>query len=433
MRAKKSQLNREDGMRVLFISKHFPVDLQTSTQGTFQRIGMFIDAIKEIAQLDMLFYVSPDTDISTAAIAAKERELSNYWNTKINLFLCPEFNAQNTLPKWQQQSEGILNFFRQTDFIRTSCPQQIQAFEECLSRKPDAIFAHKLQAMCPLMLTSQSLPPIYFDLDDIEHIRFMREIKQPPTRLRTLLYYLQVPARWWGEYNAIRLAHQTFICSERDRNYLSNRWGLSGVVTIPNAITVAKPQSITPEPTLLLLGGYYYYPNANAANFLIEKVWSYIHQAMPEARLIIAGKEPHHIRTYATGVPGVEFTGFVDDIEALYLRSRVVCCPIFSGGGTRVKMIEAAAYGKPIVATQIGAEGLEMSDGQEFLLRNSPKQFAQACLELLQNDTLCEQLGLAARAAAIQHYDRNSIKKLIQKHLIQTIEPTNDKTYVYST
>ncbi|WP_232224245.1 glycosyltransferase family 4 protein [Mastigocladopsis repens] len=378
-------------------------------------MSMFIDAIKEIGQVDMLFFVPPETELSPDIIAQTERTFSQHWQTQINLHLCPIEAEQNSVPKWRQQWDGIFNFFKQSDFLRS--PQQLQALETCLSRKPDAIFVHRLSSMSAVMQMQQPLPPVFLDLDDIEHISFMRQIRQPPTGLVTQLYYLQVPARFWGEMRAIRLARCSFVCSGRDRRYLTKRLGLSNVVSVPNAIAIPKPQPMTKEPTLLLLGGYNYFPNMNAANFLIEQVWTHIHKVMPNARLIIAGPYPQSIRSYNKGVPGVEFPGFVDDLDALYQRSRVVCCPIFSGGGTRVKMIEAAAYGKSIVATSIGAEGLEMKDGQEFLMRDDPKAFAEACLELLRNDDLCKRLGDAARAAASRHYDRANIVKQIKQQI----------------
>lgn len=407
--------------RVLFISIHYPSDLSTNTQGIYKRMGMFVDAIKQIAQIDMLFFVPPETDMSDDAIATQERTFSQYWQTQIKLNLCPTLK-QDSIPKWRHQLDGIFNFFKQFP----ASPQQIQAVKKCLLQKPDAIFVHRISSISAVMQTNLPLPPVFFDLDDIEHIRFMREIRQPPSQLITQLYHLQVPARWWGELQAIRLAHRTFICSELDRRYLTHRWGLPNIVTIPNAIFIPELQPITKEPTLVLIGGYYYYPNANAANFLIEKVWVYVHKAMPNARLIIAGPEPHHIRSYNQKIPGVEFTGFVDDLDTVYQNSRVACCPIFSGGGTRVKMIEAAAYGKPIVATRLGAEGIQMTDGEEFLMRDRPKDFALACLELLQNDHLCERLGKAARAAAILHYDRS----LIVQHIRQQIEQTSPRVAV---
>lgn len=404
-------------MRILFISRHFPLDLRTYTHGSYQRMGMMIHAMKEIAQLDILYYVPPEVDTSPEAIAAKEQAFSQHWQTPIRLLLCPLFRYPATLPKWQRHWQGIFNVSKQLLFFETSGPAQIQAFEHCLSRNPDIIFVHRLESMAPILLTSQSLPPVIFDLDDIEHLSFLRSLKQRPPQLERWLYGLQMPSLLQGELNAIRRVNYTFVCSERDRRYLTERWQVPGVITVPNAVHIPDPQPLTAEPNLLLLASYQYQPNVHAANFLLEQVWHRVYQEIPEAKLIIAGREPHNIRSYGKAPSGVEFTGFVEDLSALYRRTRVVCCPIFSGGGTRIKMVEAAAYGKPIVATTIGAEGLMMSDGQDFLLRNKPTEFADACLTLLQNTSLGIDLGTSARKAVIRYYNSLRIFEHIQ-HLI---------------
>lgn len=172
----------------------------------------------------------------------------------------------------------------------------------------------------------------------------------------------------------------------------------------------------------MFLGGYYYFPNLNAANFLIEQIWPQISKARPDAKLIMAGTCPENIRSYYAKVPGVEFTGFVEDLDKLYARTRIVCCPILSGGGTRVKIIEAAAYGKPIVATPIGAEGLSMHDDNELLIRTSADEIVQACLQLLSNDNLCQRLGTAAHQKTILQYDRGHVIQLIQNHVKTALE-----------
>jgi glycosyltransferase involved in cell wall biosynthesis len=413
-------------MNILLISHHFPSDLSKSRQGTFKRMGLFIDALKTIAQLDILFFTPSDIDSSASNTKHLEQTLAEFWQIdSLCLFLHP--SASPTQGKLAQQLGGMANFYQQSDFYTT--PDKVQAIATCIKEtRPDLIFAHRLNSLAPLMQLQGELPPIIFDLDDIEHIKFMRQIRQPPTRPQTLLYYLQVPTRLRGELCGIRLATRTFVCSELDRRYLSDRWHLPGVVTIPNAVAIPKSAPLTPEPTLMLLGGYYYFPNLNAANFLIEKVWPLVHQARPDATLIIAGTHPENLRAHGKGVPGVEFTGFVDDLDALYAQSRVVCCPILSGGGTRVKMIEAAAYGKAIVSTRIGAEGLEMVNGRDFLERDSPQDFAKACLELLSDDNRCTALGTAARAAAVQHYDRANIVHRIQTEILAVggVAPTKD-------
>lgn len=409
-------------MRILVVSTFFPSDLNTSTQGVYKRMGMFVEALSKIAQLDVLFYVPPTIDTSDSAIAVQEHNFSKHWQTKINLFLCPSSIHHQILPKWRQKWNRVFSFFEQNNFSVNPDSSQLQAFEACLDRQPDAVFIHRLPAICPVLLTQKELPPVFFDLDDIEHIKFIRRLQQPPVRPQSLLNYLQVPALWWGERQAIRSASLTFVCSELDRSYLANQLKYEGIVTVPNAITIPHPQPIALEPTLLLIGGYYYHANIQAANFLIEQVWPHIYPTLPTARLLIAGPQPENIHSYGKNLPNVEFLGFVDDLDTLYQKSRVVCCPIFTGGGTRVKMIEAAAYGKPIVATQIGAEGLNFRDKIEFLLCDDPKAFADSCLELLQSDSLCEKLGSAARQMAIQSYDRTNVMNLIQQH-IQTEVP----------
>lgn len=73
-------------MKFLFISNFFPKNIRINTHGIYKRMGMFIEAIKDIAHIDMLFYVRPDVDISASATLELEREFSEHWNAKINLF-----------------------------------------------------------------------------------------------------------------------------------------------------------------------------------------------------------------------------------------------------------------------------------------------------------------------------------------------------------
>jgi glycosyltransferase involved in cell wall biosynthesis len=382
---------------------------------------MFVDAFKTATQIDMLFYVSTDTDISASAIAEAEALLRHSWHPQLNLFLCPQDSWFAGAPRWKRE---FASFF--TAMTTATGTQQVKAFESCLERKPDLIFVHRLNSMSPVLITHEKLPPIFFDLDDIEHIRLTRTIKYLSQRLIAPLNYLKIPAIFWAEYRAICFATKTFVCSTTDQNYLTKKLQLTGIIDLPNAVHIPSPQPITLDPTLLFLGGYSYLPNIQAANFLIEQVWPLIHPIIPEARLIIAGPSPENIRSYKKDLLGVEFTDFVEDLETLYRQSRVVCCPIFAGGGTRVKIIEAAAYGKPIVSSRIGVEGINLKDGQEFIQCNSPKEFAEACLYLLKDDHLYKQIGARARSVAIQHYDRaNIVNKITQiigaeldKHII---------------
>jgi glycosyltransferase involved in cell wall biosynthesis len=271
--------------------------------------------------------------------------------------------------------------------------------------------------MCPILLTREALPPVFFDLDDIESIAFRRGIRYLPKTSSRLLSYLMLPALFWGQYRSVRLSHRTFICSEIDRRYLTKCYRLKGVVIIPNAVKIPEEQPLAPEPMLLFIGSYSFKPNLDAAEFLIKQIWPLVHQKIPNATLIIAGSHPDRISSYDQGRQGVRFTGFVEDLDGLYRQSRVVCAPILWGGGTRVKIIEAAAYRKPIVSTVMGAEGIEMHDGYGIFLRDDPKSFAEACIRLLSDREFCERMGAAARAAIINKYDQKKIKPMIQEYI----------------
>ena len=378
---------------------------------------MFIEAIKDIAQIDVLFYVPCNVNTSTSSVLKIERSLSKHFNATIRLFLCQRFDYKNSLTKWRLFCAGVFSFLSQPNNISTATIKQVQAFESCLCHNPDAIFVHRLSAMSPLLVTRKSLPPVFFDLDDIEHIAFKRGIRYIRNAHTRLLSYFLLPALLWGQYRSVRLSNRTFVCSEVDRRFLVDYYRLKRAVSIPNAVQIPEPQPTAPEQSLLFIGSYLHKPNVDAAEFLIQRIWPHIQVALPTATLIIAGTPPEKIPSYGFDIPGISYTGFVEDLDGLYRKSRVVCAPILSGSGTRVKIIEAAAYGKPIVSTAMGAEGIQMNHGQEILLFDDPNSFAKACIELLSDPDLCDRLGSAARALVIEKYDKIKIQRLIQKHL----------------
>jgi glycosyltransferase involved in cell wall biosynthesis len=142
---------------------------------------------------------------------------------------------------------------------------------------------------------------------------------------------------------------------------------------------------------------------------MIQKIWPTVLASLPEARLLVAGASPESLASYGTNPKGVTFLGFVDDLEKLYEEVAVVCSPTLYGSGTRVKILEAAAYGKPVVSTTVGAEGIELKDGEEILLRDDPDSFAQACIRLLTDTSLAAEMGQRARSVIEEQYERRAV------------------------
>jgi glycosyltransferase involved in cell wall biosynthesis len=172
----------------------------------------------------------------------------------------------------------------------------------------------------------------------------------------------------------------------------------------------------------LFIGSFGYRPNVLAASELIEHIWPDILAQVPDAKLIIAGEHPSNIPAYKSSPANVVFTGFAADIDDLYRGIRCVVCPIRSGGGTRLKVIEGALRGKAIVCTAIGAEGLDLQDGIHLLVRDKKADFVTACVSLLNDHHEASRLGLNARTRGIDLYDKERIAQDICRQITSDLQ-----------
>ena len=396
--------------RALFVTRSFPADLEKATYGIYTRMRLFLDALAAIADtIDILFYVNPEIALTSSDLSKLQDGIHTKW--KINSAVTASRLAPlNGSGFWSSYLAPALTISCQKGYGELCHKHQLTAFEECLNRKPKLVFIHRLPCMLPPLLSTRPSPALFFDLDGIDHDALIRSIRQPPRWRSKFLHYLQVPALMRTERRAIRLARRTFVCSEKDRDYLVHSLGLERVSVVPNAVSIPLEQySLPASPSFLFMGTYSYQPNVNAVEWMMKDIWPIIKKKLPNAKMIIAGNKPEMIPSFSRQPPGVEFTGFVQNVEELYRVARVVCCPLLEGTGTRVKIVEASSRGKAIVSTSIGAEGLQFLDGKEILIRNNAHDFADACIALAMNDDLCSDLGKSARAAAKRRFDRQQI------------------------
>lgn len=408
-------------LRTLFVSTTLPNEPDRMVHGIYRRMALHVAALASVGKLDTLFYVPPAIDRSPESAARYQALLSDHWNAEIGLTLSPARQVPDGPSRWRMYGPGIFDCFEQWKFQWAAGEAQRQAFERALEARPDLVFVHRLAAMAPVLHSTRGLPPIVFDLDDIEHLALLRGVGQPPVWPAKRLLYLQVPTLWWGERRAIERAGRTFVCSERDAAYLRRTMRVGKLRVIPNAVEIREPRPVPDDHTILFLGNLGHPPNANAAAFLLREVWPRVRSAVPNARLLIAGPNPESVPGFPSTDRCIEFTGFVDDLEQIYRRTRVVCTPILSGGGTRIKIIEAAAFGKPIVSTRLGAEGLSLEDGREILLRDDAARIAEACVRLLTDDALSRSLGGNAWRRVAGEYSETRVVERIQEEVLDLV------------
>ena len=170
------------------------------------------------------------------------------------------------------------------------------------------------------------------------------------------------------------------------------------------------------EPlTLLFIGSFRHDPNRVALDWFVRSVMPKILQKEPRARLVVAGSEPPPAHAYADYAGNLEMLGYVEDIREPLAKYAVFVCPILSGSGVRVKLLEAFAAGIPVVSTRIGAEGLASEDGGICALADDAAGFAERVLKLLSDADAAVAMARRARAEVETDWDMAAITaKLVE-------------------
>lgn len=182
----------------------------------------------------------------------------------------------------------------------------------------------------------------------------------------------------------------------------------SQTAVVPNGVDAEwfKAESSIPSRSkeVVFLGPLYVYPNWDGIRFFVRESWPVIRRDNPEATLTLLGRASTAQVTELEAEDGVRVLGFVPDVRPHLARARCCIVPLHIGGGTRLKILEYWAMGKPVVSTSIGCEGLSASNGGNILIRDEPQAFASAVLSLLADADYAESLGVNARATVEAEY-----------------------------
>jgi polysaccharide biosynthesis protein PslH len=211
---------------------------------------------------------------------------------------------------------------------------------------------------------------------------------------------------------AAAAADAVIVCSERDRDLL----GGPRVAVVPNSYdpaTPAPPTASSREPVFTMVGLLTYPPNADAARFFVEQIWPVVRKSLPQARFQLVGRHDGALSQLGD-VPGVELTGEVQSLDDVFAQTTAVVVPLRAGGGTRIKILEAFARGLPVVASSIGAEGLEVEDETSILIADAPDDFARACIRLAEDRELAGRLARAGHAVWASGYRAEDVREAVR-------------------
>lgn len=264
--------------------------------------------------------------------------------------------------------------------------------------------------------------PCVLNHHNIESMMMERRAELEPKPLQR--HYYTTEARRLRRYESRHAAdfdlHLT--CSALDAERLHQIAGNVSVEVVPNGVDLEyfRPalDAVEEPHSMIFAGGLTWYPNLSAVEFLTQRVWPLVRAEFPDAVLTIIGKSPPNwLRELAKSDARVRVTGFVDDVRPYMDRASVYVCPIFDGGGTKLKVLDALAMGKPLVANPIAVEGIDAVPEKHWLAADTPEEFLKAIRRLFGDAALRHSLSENARRLIADTYSFAEIgRRLAQKY-----------------
>ncbi|MDQ1519237.1 MAG: polysaccharide biosynthesis protein PslH [Actinomycetota bacterium] len=241
-------------------------------------------------------------------------------------------------------------------------------------------------------------------LDDFE-LAVIRDVDpntSVPARLRQLLTWTK--QRWYARH-VVRSFDACVVVSEEERAAVNDVAPDTWVAVVPNGVDLEtntlRHDDVEPD-TIIHAGPIAFYANREAVDWFAQQVLPAVRATRPDARLLVTG------RTGSAGDlpegPGVEYTGYIEDIRPAIGAAWLSVVPLRRGGGTRLKILESLALGTPVVSTSKGVEGLGLVAGREVLVADTASDFARATVGLLRDPDARAELRAAGRSAVETRY-----------------------------
>ncbi len=211
--------------------------------------------------------------------------------------------------------------------------------------------------------------------------------------------------------------------SDVDKAHLEHLTLGKPVWTVPNGVDLEwfEPPLTGAEPELMAFSGAMdWLPNTDAVEFFAREILPRIRRRLPNARLLVVGRDPSPTFIARFAGAGIEFTGTVADVRPYLARASLFVVPLRVGSGTRLKILEAWAMSKAVLSTGLGAEGLPAKDGKNIAIADTPDHFAERAVSLLGDRTAVKRLGGAGRQVVEETFSW----KRVGDRLLQAYETT---------
>ncbi len=354
-------------MNILFLSRWFPFP---ADNGSKLRIYNILRGLSRHHNVTLLSF-------GDHAVMNTEPALVHRFCSDIHVISWRDFNPNS----WRAKL-GLLNA-KPRSIIDTFSPAMAEKITELINtRHYDLVIASQL-SMAAYYPYFKHVPALF---EELEIGLFLEDLQQTSCwtkRLRQSLTQLKLRGYLIELLDAFQMVT---VASNQERELVQQKFpNIKNVVVIPNCLSLDDYEGIHVESkpnTLIFTGSFRYHVNYEAMQWFVSKVFPFVLEKIPSAELVITGD---HANLPLPSNKNLTLSGYVDDIKSLIASSSVALAPLWNGGGTRLKILEAMAVGTPMVATSKGAEGLDAVPGKHLFVSDDPQQFAKYVICLLQD------------------------------------------------
>lgn len=389
-------------MKVLWISPKLPYPPESGDK---------------LRQFNLIRELSSSTEISLIAFTLTRKEESwaghmRRFCTQVKTFFFDELSQiQRISAIITSPVPYYVSRYQRAD-VRDYIQSELESF------RPDVIqIEHTYLAEYLRRIPSHLKRPSILTKHNIDADLALQSYKFADNPVKKVFWWLEWKKMAFYEPNADNLFSSVIVMSNTDKTaILRRKKPPASAHVVENGVDTRKLRPLTPshEPVLLFLGALDYLPNQDAAIYICREIMPLLKKSFPDARMLIVGRKPS-AEILSLGSDSVEIHSDVPEVEPFYQRASIAIVPLRAGSGSRLKILEAMALGRPVVSTSKGAEGLEIEPGKDYLLADDAKTFVESIGKLLVNHDLYEKIASKARQTVEHKYDWSQAAKKMMR------------------
>lgn len=395
-------------MKTLLVSPYYPVPIRS---GGHARLSNIVKYMGRNHSITFLCLITPEKR-ATALKFEGLKEPAEFVTCRHNYKLLQRLNEAIDPRQWLRDARRLLDrlYNLPHDVSHAYQPEMTRRLRNLLSCNHFNVVQLEYTSMgryLPLVRKYAPQAKVVLEEIDISYVALERiaaaEGRGHKNGLRREIdRMIRFERQLWSKCDAV------VTMSEKDRRHIQQYVASERVWAVPNGVDIEhfafQPRRNRRKKSLLFLGYFQHPPNVHALNYFLADILPGLRKRIPEVQLEVVGDSPPPNIQGRHGVDGIKVHGYVKDVRPIIADCDVMIAPIRSGGGTRLKILEAFSAGLPVVSTSLGLEGIDAKAGEHVFVGDTARDFVVAVCTLIENRHLAKSIAEKARSLVEQRY-----------------------------